>query len=124
MATRKKPSGQDAVRITTAASSREADIAARQLRYLLSMAVRVVCFIAAVAVGPGWLRWVLVAAAVLLPYVAVVLANATDTRDDTFSLRDAPAQHELPPGAAGPAVPPAQGDTQTPDDTQNGGPSA
>lgn len=97
MATRKGSSGQDAVRITTAAASREADIAGRQRRYVISMAIRVLCFIAAVAVGPGWLRWVLVAGAVLLPYVAVVLANATDTRGDTFALETARPEHELPP---------------------------
>jgi hypothetical protein len=50
------------------------------------MAIRTVCFIAAVAVGPGVLRWVLVAAALLLPYVAVVMANAVTTKDDGFDL--------------------------------------
>ena len=48
------------VRITTAASSNE-DIAARQKRYLISMAIRTLCFVGAVVVGPGWLLWVLVA---------------------------------------------------------------
>lgn len=66
----------DAVRITTAPAARSADIAARQRRYLMSMAIRTVCFVGAVAVGPGWLRWVLIVGAVFLPYVAVVLANA------------------------------------------------
>jgi len=79
-----------AVRITTAASSREADISRRQRRYVLSMSLRTVCFVGAILVGPGWLRWVLVAAAVLLPYVAVVMANAVTTKSDDFALRDAP----------------------------------
>ncbi len=35
----------DAVRITTAASSRNADIAARQKRYLWSMSLRSACFV-------------------------------------------------------------------------------
>jgi hypothetical protein len=78
----------DAVRITTASTSRNAEIAARQRRYIWSMGVRTVCFVAAIAVGPGWLRWVLVAGAVLLPYVAVVMANAAPSKADGFALTD------------------------------------
>ena len=89
----------DAVRITTASASRDEDISRRQRRYVLSMGLRTACFIAAVLVGPGWLRWVLVAGAVLLPYVAVVMANAVTTKDDGFSLLGTPgARHELAPG--------------------------
>lgn len=51
------------------------DQRARTRRYLVSMAVRTVCFIGAI-IASGWLRWALVVAAVLLPYVAVVMANA------------------------------------------------
>ena len=43
------------------------------------MGIRTVCFVLAI-VTTGPLRWILVAAAVFLPYVAVVLANATDRR--------------------------------------------
>jgi Mn2+/Fe2+ NRAMP family transporter len=78
----------EAVRITTAAESRSADIAARQRRYVISMAIRTVCFVAAILVGPGWLRWVLVAAALLLPYIAVVMANAASSKSDGFELLD------------------------------------
>lgn len=79
---------EEAVRITTAPSNRDEEIAARQRRYVFSMAIRTICFVAAIAVGPGWLRWVLVAAAVLLPYVAVVMANATASRSDGLDLLD------------------------------------
>ena len=90
---------EDAVRITTAASSRADDIAARQRRYVISMGIRTVCFVSAVLVD-GWLRWVLVVAALLLPYVAVVMANNTDTKSDGFALRDGDfGRPELPPGA-------------------------
>jgi fatty acid desaturase len=89
----------DAVRITTAQSSNAEDMAARQRRYAISMAIRTVCFIAAVAVGPGWLRWVLVAAAVFLPLFAVVMANAGNQKNDGFTLPDSPGTHEL--GAPG-----------------------
>jgi Mn2+/Fe2+ NRAMP family transporter len=78
----------EAVRITTAESSRNADISARQRRYVISMGIRTICFIAAVVVGGGWLRWVLVVAALLLPYVAVVMANAANSKSDGFELVD------------------------------------
>ena len=85
----------DAVRITTARSSAADDMRSRQRRYAWSMSIRLVCFIAAVAVGPGVLRWVLVAAAVFLPLFAVVMANARDQRDDGFILPESPGTHEL-----------------------------
>ena len=85
----------DAVRITTARRSASDDMRTRQRRYAVSMAIRTVCFVAAVAVGPGVLRWVLVAAAVFLPLIAVILANAGDTRDDGFTLPDGPGAPEL-----------------------------
>ncbi len=83
------------VRITTARTSVGADRAMRQRRYLVSMAIRTVCFLGAVAVGPGILRWVLIAGAALLPYLAVVLANSDDRRDDGFGLFPHPSSHEL-----------------------------
>ncbi len=74
-----------AVRITSARTGREADLAQRQRRYLISMAIRVACFLGAVVVGPGWLRWVLFVGAAVLPYIAVVIANASDQRHAPFS---------------------------------------
>jgi hypothetical protein len=76
------------VRITTAAASREEDIRHRQRRYVISMGIRTVCFVAAVIVGHGWVMWVLIVAALLLPYVAVVMANAASSKSDDFALRD------------------------------------
>jgi len=92
---------RDAVRITTAPRSRSEDIRGRERRYIISMSIRTIAFVAAVAVGPGWLRWVLIAAALVLPYVAVVLANAGEQRHDAFELPDEPHGHELggPAGA-------------------------
>lgn len=76
----------EVVRITTAASSRNADIAARQKRYLFSMGLRTVCFVAAILVGDNVFRWILIAAALVLPYFAVVMANASATKSDGFAL--------------------------------------
>ena len=70
---------EHAVEITSAPQTRAAEQAGRQRRYLISMTLRTLCFVGAVAVGPGVLRWVLVAGAAFLPYIAVVLANAQAT---------------------------------------------
>lgn len=87
----------DAVRITTARPSPAADTAARQRRYLYSMALRTLCVVGAVVVGPGWLRWVLIAGAVVLPQIAVIAANAVDRRTDDLDLRGAdPVGRQLP----------------------------
>ncbi len=83
------------VRITTAAASREEDIRHRQRRYVISMGIRTVCFVAAVIVGHGWVMWVLIVAALLLPYVAVVMANAASSKGDDFALQDM-SRTELP----------------------------
>lgn len=76
--------GEEVVRITTAPVNAADELRQRQHRYLFTMAVRTACFVGAVAVGPGWLRWVLIAGAVFFPYVAVVMANvAARRRSDT-----------------------------------------
>lgn len=103
---RERSRGPEAVRITTAAQSREADIAGRQLRYVLSMSVRTVCFVGAILAslaGIGWLWPILIAAALVLPYVAVVMANARDTRGDGFEL----AEHGAGPGPQLPELGPS-----------------
>jgi len=94
--TRERGAHDRAIRITTASTSRQDEIAHRQRRYVLSMSLRTVCFIGAV-LTEGWVRWVLVAGAVLLPYVAVVMANAVATKSDGFALNPgATARNELP----------------------------
>jgi hypothetical protein len=70
----------DVVRITTAPASRHDDIDHRRRRYVISMAVRTLCFVGAVLVGDNWVRWVLVVGAVFLPYIAVVMANGASPR--------------------------------------------
>jgi hypothetical protein len=90
------------IRITTAATSRADDIAVRQRRYLLSMSIRSACFVGAVVAfiaGLGWLWPVLIAGALVLPYVAVVLANNNTSKSDGFELRDhGSGRQQLPPG--------------------------
>ena len=61
--------------ITTAQAAHDVELAQRMRKYLISMSIRTVCFVLAV-VFHGPLRWVFAVAAILLPYVAVVIANA------------------------------------------------
>ena len=67
-------------RITSAQTPLSQQQTARQKRYLISMGIRTVCFLGMVFTD-GWLRWALLAGAVVLPYVAVVMANAGREND-------------------------------------------
>lgn len=82
----RRDSGSEPIRITTAGTSPAEDLRGRQRRYLISMSIRTLCFIGGVAVGPGWLRWVLIAGAVFLPYFAVVMANTKGPRSEDLDL--------------------------------------
>jgi hypothetical protein len=83
------------VRITTAPQSHRDDIDRRRKRYLISMAIRTACFVGAIFVG-GWVRWVLLVGAFVLPYVAVVMANATNPRiPGTDLVAPVPGRKEL-----------------------------
>lgn len=70
--------------ITDAQRALSVEQAGRTRRYLISMAIRTACVIAAIFV-PGWPRWVLIAGAVVLPYLAVVVANAGRENDEPGS---------------------------------------
>ena len=65
--------------VTSAPMSLAEDTDMRMRRYLITMMIRVVCFVLAV-VFEGPARWVFVAGAAILPYIAVVLANAVGPR--------------------------------------------
>ena len=58
------------------------------------MAIRTACFVGAVVVGPGWLRWVLVVGAFILPYVAVVMANSASPRIEGADLVQPDSGHK------------------------------
>ena len=82
--------------ITNAQRPASADLKSRQIRYGVTMAFRVACFISMIWV-PSPYRWVLLGAAVVLPYIAVIIANQADQRGQSGSFE---------PGAAepGPAI--------------------
>lgn len=70
--------------ITSARRGVRDDVDSRTRRYLISMGVRTGCVLGAVVAG-GWLRWVLIGGAVVLPYVSVVFANAGRERIEEAS---------------------------------------
>jgi hypothetical protein len=98
-----RPGTEPVYRITGARRSHLEETHQRMVRYLVSMGVRTLCFVLAIIVH-GPVRWVLVGAAVLLPYLAVVFANAGRERTGT-----APPEIFLRPERPeieGPAKPP------------------
>jgi hypothetical protein len=113
---RERSDRHDAVRITTAVESRNADIAVRQRRYLLSMSLRTLCFVGAILAslaGIHWLWPILIVGALVLPYVAVVMANATSRRGDGFALLDQGfGRPELGPGGEAVQASPHSGNTR------------
>lgn len=70
----------EAQSVTSIGQSPEAERKSRMVKYLVAMIVRMICLVLALVVQ-GWLAWVFAAGAVLLPYFAVVLANAVVTND-------------------------------------------
>jgi hypothetical protein len=111
--------------VTNAPESRTEDQARRLRQYLITMSIRTLCFVLVVVVD-SWLRWVFAAAAVFLPFIAVVAANAvrpavrgrvrpvTPTVDHTRQIRAEP--HERGSGDA-----PQDGDGDTTDDARAAG---
>lgn len=71
-----------AVTITSAEYSASDDLWKRQKRYFLSMSVRTICFIAAIAIDHP-IRWAFLVGAIFLPYTSVILANAGVRRRPT-----------------------------------------
>lgn len=65
--------------VTSASTSTADDQAQRMKRYLIMMGIRVACF-GLVFVTSGWLRWAAIVGAIVIPYVAVVIANAVRPR--------------------------------------------
>ena len=66
--------------VTTAGKSPRQEQRERVRRYLITMGIRVVCFILAIVLARGWIRAVAVILALVLPWVAVVVANAGPKR--------------------------------------------
>lgn len=82
--------------VTEAKLSRSAEINQRERRYLVMMGIRVICFGLAIVMfvyHAGWFALIPAAGAILLPYFAVVVANA---RQESTSTGFRPYQPRLP----------------------------
>lgn len=84
-------------RISDAPRPLAEDVSARSRNYMISMGVRTVLFILAL-VFTGWLRWAFFIGSLILPYIAVMLANEGKTR----------RSESLPPIAQVPPALPAE----------------
>lgn len=62
--------------VTSAQPGHSQEMSGRMRRYLISMTIRVICLILAIFVLHGWMRLLGVGAALVLPWFAVVMANA------------------------------------------------
>jgi hypothetical protein len=63
------------ISISSAKYAHSEEMPGRMKKYLISMIIRTACFIGAIFTD-SVLRWVLIAGSVILPYIAVVIANA------------------------------------------------
>jgi len=89
--------------VTSAPTSVADDQGTRIRRYLVTMGIRTACFLLAI-VTSGAARWSFVVAAVLLPYIAVVMANAVGPRHGREVPMVSPTAPDAP--ALGAATPP------------------
>lgn len=88
--------------ITGAGESLSDEQTGRTKRYLVSMTIRTACVLLAIVV-PGWPRWLFLAGAVALPYLAVVAANSGRRRRGSAPSAPVVASSRALP--AGPAQP-------------------
>ncbi|HAM24891.1 MAG TPA: DUF3099 domain-containing protein [Actinobacteria bacterium] len=90
MATRGRDDAQEVHRISSAPRSLSDDVRTRTRRYLWSMAVRTLCFLgcvlAFVVLKNAILGWILFVGALILPYLAVVIANGGRERTPQIPL--------------------------------------
>lgn len=94
----------DTYNITDARTSHSDEMRTRMIKYALAMGIRMVCLVL-VFVFDGWFKLVPVVGAVLLPWIAVVIANGgsdTDQMHATSLLDEAPMEQLESPGDAGP----------------------
>jgi len=74
----RKHGGTEVFRITGARSALSEDVRGRQRRYVISMSVRTVCFLLSIALWHVQIVLAVIALVLggVLPYIAVVIANA------------------------------------------------
>jgi hypothetical protein len=87
---------RESVVITDLGSSRTAEIRERERRYVITMLFRALCFIAATVLFQGAARWFAIGVAIMLPWLAVVLANAPKKRASQHAAYEPKAPRETP----------------------------
>ncbi|GAA4285494.1 hypothetical protein GCM10022261_30250 [Brevibacterium daeguense] len=95
--------------ITEAGMSHAQDVHDRTVRYLVSMSIRMACFVLAVITPSPW-RWGFAIGAIVLPWVAVLIANAGKEHgppDETSVIEHAPNIALGPGRSADPGAPAA-----------------
>ncbi|MGO2539881.1 MAG: DUF3099 domain-containing protein [Specibacter sp.] len=101
--------------ITNAAVSHSEEMHSRMVKYAVTMGIRMVC-LAAIFVFDGWFKLIPVIGAVVLPWVAVVIANggADIVHQETVELLDEAPMYAVAGGE------PAPGDAAEADDVLPG----
>lgn len=89
-------SKEQTVRVTDAQHSHEAESNGRMRQYMVLMAIRLTCFFVA-ALTSGWVRWTAAAGAIVLPWIAVTIANTVRRHfyTDTDEIAGAPTPQAL-----------------------------
>ena len=98
MSGRRRHHDEPVVEITSAPTSPREELAGRERRYMISMGIRTLCFVGAViAFGTHlpWLGGVLLLGSLVLPVVAVIIANSMSPRIEGTPLDPGLHHHEL-----------------------------
>lgn len=104
--------------MTSLPQSPQDEATGRVRRYVLTMVIRMVCFALTIFVTPyGWYTWVFAIATAVLPYIAVVFANAISP---TASPAPESATQELSATVSTPPAEPADANTITIHETRRG----
>lgn len=72
---RRSEDGEEIYSITSAKRALSEDLEARNKRYLFSMIIRTVFFVLMIFTPSPW-RWIFALGAIVIPYIAVTVANA------------------------------------------------
>ncbi|WP_300343165.1 DUF3099 domain-containing protein [Nesterenkonia sp.] len=97
--------------ITDAPLKHSVEQRSRMVRYTVAMSIRIVCFMLAAVVAVVWETWWAMAfatAAIVLPYIAVVDANASGQRYVDQRQAPEPAQRQVASGHQEPEAEPRQ----------------
>lgn len=99
---RRNTHSDEVVSITNAAEAHSEEMRQRMVKYAITMGIRMVC-LAAIFLFDGWYKLIPVAGAVLLPWVAVVIANGGSdiTHRETVELLDEAPHYAVTDGLDG-----------------------